>query len=145
MHGKEKRQPEAVAGPTPFRALSAAMAACTSGRKRNAFLEHSWTASSPLEATSCCSFGLNFPLCGDADDTSGTFQQSAYWGVCRGIRGALTVSFHSISFTSSNRVRCFSDRLEISAGSSSWYLITDKDSSGSASFNQTLKTEKKTV
>lgn len=55
--------PEAVAGPTPFRELSSAIAACTSGRRLKAFLEHFFTVSSLLEATSCCSLGLNFPLC----------------------------------------------------------------------------------
>lgn len=55
--------PDAVAGPTPFRELSSATAAFTSGRRLNAFLEHFSTASSLLEATSCCSLGLNFPLC----------------------------------------------------------------------------------
>lgn len=55
-------QPEAVAGPTPFRELSSAIAAFTSGRRRKAFVEHCSTASSLLEATSCCSRGLNFPL-----------------------------------------------------------------------------------
>lgn len=55
--------PDAVAGPTPFRELSSAIAAFTSGRRLNAFLEHFSTVSSLLEATSCCSLGLNFPLC----------------------------------------------------------------------------------
>lgn len=56
-------QPEAVAGPTPFRELSSVIAACTSGRRLKAFLEHFSTVSALLDATSCCSLGLNFPLC----------------------------------------------------------------------------------
>lgn len=55
-------QPEAVAGPTPFRKLSSAIAAWTSGRRLKAFLEHFSTVSSLLEATNCCSLGRNFPL-----------------------------------------------------------------------------------
>lgn len=54
--------PDAVAGPTPFKELSSATAAFTSGSRLNAFLEHFSTVSSLLEATSCCSLGLNFPL-----------------------------------------------------------------------------------
>ncbi|PWA21953.1 hypothetical protein CCH79_00015623 [Gambusia affinis] len=67
--GVRRRQPEAVAGPTPFRPLSSATAAGTSGRRPSAVLERLWTASSPLEATSCCSLGLNFPLWTDTQDT----------------------------------------------------------------------------
>lgn len=63
--------PDAVAGPTPFRELSSAIAAFTWGRRLNAFLEHFSTVSSLLEATSCCSLGLNFPLCKPAQGGEG--------------------------------------------------------------------------
>lgn len=62
--------PDAVAGPTPFRELSSAIAAFTWGRWPNAFLEHFSTVASLLEATSCCSLGLNFPLCKPAQGLS---------------------------------------------------------------------------
>lgn len=72
-------RPEAVAGPTPFRELSSAMAACTSGRRVKAFLEHFSTSSSLLEATSCCSLGLNFPLCRQAHRAT---QGHIWWREC---------------------------------------------------------------
>lgn len=77
--------PDAVAGPTPFRELSSAIAAFTSGRRLKAFLEHFSTVSSLLEATSCCSLGLNFPLCKPAQGV--TCCLSAAVGVSTGAVG----------------------------------------------------------
>ena len=56
--------PEAVAGPTAFRALSSAMAARTSGRREKAVREQSSTAAAALDASSCCSRGRKDPLWG---------------------------------------------------------------------------------
>lgn len=81
LHIPEKMvcRPEAVAGLTPFRELSSAMAVCTSGRRVKAFLEHFSTSSSLLEATSCCSLGLNFPLCRQAHRAT---QGHIWWREC---------------------------------------------------------------
>lgn len=93
------RSPEAVAGPTPFRALSSAMAACTSGRRLKAFLEHFSTVSSLLEATSCCSLGLNFPLC--RGNKSRTWRRSSTglmeWILCHMFDGEAALCLCNLS------------------------------------------------